>query len=153
MTKQNNCMFYGALYKDWLQLNVNPFDLAISEKNKYSSKNVFTKKSRMHECLQQYNQSPIQTYISIFYLKRYTQNMSTICTSTYIPFWVVHMQIYIETKRISVRLLSVLRGHSVFHPGHNGQWPPTLKDFYTRSYPLHYFLILILEKEPILNRQ
>ena len=35
-----------------------------------------------------------------------------------------------------------------FHPRHNGQWPPTSKDFYTRSYPLHYFLILILEKEP-----
>ena len=36
-----------------------------------------------------------------------------------------------------------------FHPRNNGQWPPTLKDFYTRSYPLHYFLILILEKEPV----
>ena len=36
-----------------------------------------------------------------------------------------------------------------FHPHHNGQWPPTSKDFYTRSYPLHYFLILILEKEPV----
>ena len=36
-----------------------------------------------------------------------------------------------------------------FHPRHNGQWPPTLKDFYTRSYPLHYFPILILEKEPV----
>ena len=36
-----------------------------------------------------------------------------------------------------------------FHPRHNGQWPPTLKFFYTRSYPLHYFLILILEKEPV----
>ena len=35
-----------------------------------------------------------------------------------------------------------------FHPRHNGQWPPTLKDF-TRFYPLHYFLILILEKEPV----
>ena len=34
-----------------------------------------------------------------------------------------------------------------FHPRHNSQWPP--KDFYTRSYPLHYFLILILEKEPV----
>ena len=33
-----------------------------------------------------------------------------------------------------------------FHPRHNGEWPPTLKDFYTRSYPLHYFLILILRK-------
>ena len=37
----------------------------------------------------------------------------------------------------------------VFHPLHNGQWPPTLKNFCTRSYPLHYFLILILEKEPV----
>ena len=36
-----------------------------------------------------------------------------------------------------------------FHPRHNGQWPPTSKDFYTRSYPLHYFLLLILEKEPV----
>ena len=36
-----------------------------------------------------------------------------------------------------------------FHPRHNGQLPPTLKDFYTRSYPLHYFLILFLEKEPV----
>ena len=38
---------------------------------------------------------------------------------------------------------------SFFHPRHNGQWPPTSKDFYTRSYPWHYFLILILEKEPV----
>ena len=38
-----------------------------------------------------------------------------------------------------------MRGHSVFHPRHNCQWPPTSKDFYTRSYPLHYFLILFLE--------
>ena len=36
-----------------------------------------------------------------------------------------------------------------FHPRHNGQRPPTSKDFYTRSYPLHYFLILICEKEPV----
>ena len=36
-----------------------------------------------------------------------------------------------------------------FHPRHNGQWPPTSKNFYTRSYPLHYFLIFILEKEPV----
>ena len=33
-----------------------------------------------------------------------------------------------------------------FIPRHNGQWPPTSKDFYPRSYPIHYFLILILEK-------
>ena len=36
-----------------------------------------------------------------------------------------------------------------FHPRHNGQWPPTLNDFYTRSNPLHYFPILILLKEPV----
>ena len=36
-----------------------------------------------------------------------------------------------------------------FHPRHNGQWPPTSKDFYIRSYPLHYCLNLILEKEPV----
>ena len=34
----------------------------------------------------------------------------------------------------------------IFHPCRNGQWPPTSKDFYTKSYPLHYFLIIILEK-------
>ena len=27
-----------------------------------------------------------------------------------------------------------------FHPRHNGQWPPTSKDFYTRSYILHFYL-------------
>ena len=36
-----------------------------------------------------------------------------------------------------------------FHPRHKGQWSPTSKDFYTRSYPLHFFLILILEVEPL----
>ena len=36
-----------------------------------------------------------------------------------------------------------------FHPRHNDQWPPTSKHFYTRSYPLHYFLVLILEKEQV----
>ena len=46
----------------------------------------------------------------------------------------------------SVRLLSVLRGHSVFS---SPPQEPMTSDFYTRSYPLHYFLILILEKEPV----
>ena len=48
----------------------------------------------------------------------------------------------------SVRLLSVLRGHSFFSSPPNGQWPPTSKDFYPRFYQLHYFLISILVKEP-----
>ena len=50
----------------------------------------------------------------------------------------------------SVRLLSVVRGHWFFHPRHNGQWPPTSKDFYTRSYTLHYFLILFFRKSQYL---
>ena len=36
-----------------------------------------------------------------------------------------------------------------FHPRHNGQWPPTSKDFYPRFYPLHFCPIFILEKEPV----
>ena len=34
-----------------------------------------------------------------------------------------------------------------FHPRHNGQRPPTSKDFYPRFYPWHFY-ILILQKEP-----
>ena len=49
----------------------------------------------------------------------------------------------------SVRLLSVLLIIQFFHPRHNGQWSQTLKDYFTRSYPLHYFLILFFEKEPV----
>ena len=51
----------------------------------------------------------------------------------------------------SVRLFRFCVVIWFFHPRHNGQWPPTSKDFYTRSYPLHYFLILILEKEPVFS--
>ena len=38
-----------------------------------------------------------------------------------------------------------------FHPRHNGQWPPTLQDFYTNL--IHYiiFPVLILEKEPVFS--
>ena len=32
---------------------------------------------------------------------------------------------------------------------HLSQWPPTSKDFYTRSYPLHFCPILILQREPV----
>ena len=48
-------------------------------------------------------------------------------------------------------LLSVVRGHSFFHPCHKGQWPLTSKDFYTRSYPSHFCPILNLEKEPVFS--
>ena len=47
---------------------------------------------------------------------------------------------------LSVWLLSVLQGHLLFPPRHNGQWPPT---FYPRFYPLKRCCpILILEKNP-----
>ena len=39
----------------------------------------------------------------------------------------------------SVWLLSVLRGHSFFHPRHNGQWPPTSKDFLSQILLITFF--------------
>ena len=46
----------------------------------------------------------------------------------------------------SVRLLSVLRGHSVFS-SHNGQWPPTLKDFLSQMLSITFiFLSYFLRK-------
>ena len=47
-----------------------------------------------------------------------------------------------------VRLLSVLHGHSFFHPQHNGQWPPTLKDFLSQILFIT-FIFLILEEASI----
>jgi len=41
----------------------------------------------------------------------------------------------------SVSLLSVLRGHSFFHPHPYGQWPSTSKDFYPRFYRLYFYHI------------
>ena len=49
------------------------------------------------------------------------------------------------SARLFCRFCVVIR---FFHPSYNGQWPRNSKDFYTRSYPLH-FLILILEKVPV----
>jgi len=31
-------------------------------------------------------------------------------------------------------------GQPVDRPRHNGQWPPTSKDFYPRFYPLYFYL-------------
>ena len=42
----------------------------------------------------------------------------------------------------SVRLLSVLRGHSFFHPRHNGQRPPTSKDFLSQILSITLFSYL-----------
>ena len=41
-----------------------------------------------------------------------------------------------------VRLLSVLHGHSFFHPRNNGHWPPTSKDFLSQ---------IEIEKEPVFS--
>ena len=58
----------------------------------------------------------------------------------------IYIYIFIFLAFDFCRFCVVIRG---FHPRNNGQWPPTSKDFYTRSYTLHYFLILFLEKEPV----
>ena len=42
----------------------------------------------------------------------------------------------------NVRLLSVLRGHSFFHPRHNGQWPPNSKDFLSQILSITLFSYL-----------
>ena len=55
-----------------------------------------------------------------------------------------------DLKIFSVRHLSVLRFIRFFHPRHNGQWPPTSKDFLSQILSITlYFPILILEKEPV----
>ena len=51
----------------------------------------------------------------------------------------------------SIRLLSVLRGYSGFFIPATTANDLRLQRIYTRSYPLHYFLILFLEKEPVFH--
>ena len=41
----------------------------------------------------------------------------------------------------SVRLLSVLRGHSVFHHRHNSQRPPTSKDFLSQILSITFIFL------------
>ena len=100
------------------------------------------------------------------YCKQQFVDFSDDTISTHLPYMAdmfihspvkphVQMSTYMRSKYYlwgfsSVRLLSDLVVIRFFHPRHNGQWPPTSKDFYTRSYPLHFFLILILEKEPVI---
>ena len=56
--------------------------------------------------------------------------------------------IAIQRRFFSVRLLSVLRGHSFFfHPRQNGQWPPTSKDFLSQILSITFiFLSYFLRK-------
>mgnify|MGYP006890239555 CR=1 FL=1 len=70
------------------------------------------------------------------------------CGNTSCPSYWITRPVYNFFSFFSVWLLSVLRGHSFFHPRHNGQLPSTSKDFYPRFYPLHFFPILILQNEP-----
>ena len=52
----------------------------------------------------------------------------------------------------SIRLLSVLRGHSFFHPRHNGLCAPTSKDFYPRFNPLHFFVLTLIFRKSHYSR-
>ena len=57
---------------------------------------------------------------------------------------VTSVKLYLHTFLLfifSVRLLSVLRGHSFFHPRHNGQWPPTLKDFLSQILSITFIFL------------
>ena len=51
-----------------------------------------------------------------------------------------NFQLSFKKNKKNCRFCVVIRFN---HPRHNGQWPPTSKDFYTRSYPLHYILNFI----------
>ena len=74
----------------------------------------------------------------------WTSSVLIICIAVQGFYCKVHQLFF-----FSVRLLSVLRGHSVFSSP--PQWSMTSEDFYTRSYTLHYFLIFITEKEPVFS--
>ena len=93
-------------------------------------------------------------YFSIWLLVYMTEFSSISSTSALFHKYCVAMKyrwickFLIDLLLIFCRFCVVIR---FFHPRHNGQWPQTSKDFYTRSYPLHYFLILILEKEPVFS--
>jgi len=45
------------------------------------------------------------------------------------------LQKYFLGIRLFFRFCVVIRS---FHPRHNGQWPPTLKDFYLRFCQFHF---------------
>ena len=49
---------------------------------------------------------------------------------------------YFFFYNFSVRLLSFCVVIRFFHPRHNGQWPPTSKDFLSQIYPLQLFSYL-----------
>ena len=46
-----------------------------------------------------------------------------------------------DLKIFSVRLLSVLRFIRFFHPRHNGQWPPTSKDFLSQILSITFIFL------------
>ena len=68
--------------------------------------------------------------------------------------YIISILVYIKSQNLcllffSVRLLSVLRGHLFFSFLPQRPMTSEFEGFLSRSYPLHYFLILILEKEPV----
>jgi len=69
----------------------------------------------------------------------------------FLSYWDISVQFkyFYFSFFIAFDFLSVLCGHSFFHPCHNGQWPPTLKDFLSQILPnafifLSLFLIYVL---------
>ena len=70
----------------------------------------------------------------------------------YMPFVKLFMNVLCSLSLslgviFSVPFLSVLRGHSFFHFRHNGQWPPTSKDFLSQILSITFFPSLIIESQ------
>ena len=72
----------------------------------------------------------------IFYLRFYPLHFFS-----YLNYWVNAQVSWFFFIFISVRFLSVLRGHSVFHPRHNGQWAPTSKDFLSQILSITFIFL------------
>jgi len=80
------------------------------------------------------------------------QAVTNICAHTKLHIYVYHRKLNGNFIKESCRDLClffslgstvlVLCGYAFFHPHHNGQWPPTSKDFHLRCYPFTFCLIL-----------
>ena len=73
-------------------------------------------------------------------------NIAFHCRTINLPLCLVFFGVF-----FSARLLSVLRGHSVFHPCHNGQiFTSNFEGFSIQDFICYiYFPVLILKKEPV----
>ena len=78
-------------------------------------------------------------FVSVIWLEYYPVIWHCICFCYMIGVFSCYKTFFLAFD--FCRFCMVIR---FFHPRHNGQWPQTSKDFYIRSYPLHYFLIFLL---------